>query len=56
MGGDFFNPYVPDFDMFAYIESRAKGRWKESSTTLFINLIIQMEQKRKCKTHSTNFI
>ena len=41
MGGDFFNPYVPDFDMFAYIESRGRGngRWKSSSTTLFINLI-----------------
>ena len=39
MGKDFFNPYVPDFDMFTYIESRTQGRWKASSTTLFINLI-----------------
>ena len=39
MGGDFFNPYTPDFDMLSYIESRAQGRWKASSTTLFINLI-----------------
>ena len=39
MGGDFFNPYVPDFDMFTYIESRGKGRWKASSTNLFVSLI-----------------
>ena len=32
-------PYDPDINMFTYIESRSKGKWKAYSITLFINLI-----------------